>query len=240
MRFSEIGTESDRICLQCGMKGCTCKPGYPKKVDESVIHGDSIPKLSGLSFNQIDSLVESCGADYSKFGALLNKKLNLPEWANTLELFGIYVRQLDNMNSLTEGKFSPIEKKLFKNFSERTKSNINDAVVGDSVSLLNLVTLTIPNHKVEARLRGFLNPKEIVEIVDDAGFKQLKFSDGTMYPNKDEGDIFQTVQTWNMTKLFSSYDSAEKAYLLYALEGNLKSDSLNFMISVDTKKDQIG
>lgn len=44
MKFSEIITESDRICSQCGMKGCTCKPGkcgckpkpgYPKKVDEA-------------------------------------------------------------------------------------------------------------------------------------------------------------------------------------------------------------
>jgi hypothetical protein len=44
MRFNEIVTESDRICPQCGMKGCTCKPGkcgckpkpgYPKKVDEA-------------------------------------------------------------------------------------------------------------------------------------------------------------------------------------------------------------
>jgi hypothetical protein len=35
MKFSEIIAESNRICPQCGMKGCTCKPGYPKKVDEA-------------------------------------------------------------------------------------------------------------------------------------------------------------------------------------------------------------
>jgi hypothetical protein len=35
MRFDEIIAESNRICPQCGMKGCTCKPGYPKKVDEA-------------------------------------------------------------------------------------------------------------------------------------------------------------------------------------------------------------
>jgi hypothetical protein len=35
MKFSEIIAESDRICPQCGMKGCTCKPRYPKEVDEA-------------------------------------------------------------------------------------------------------------------------------------------------------------------------------------------------------------
>jgi hypothetical protein len=44
MRFNEFITESSKICPQCGMKGCTCKPGkcnckpkpgYPKQVDEA-------------------------------------------------------------------------------------------------------------------------------------------------------------------------------------------------------------
>lgn len=44
MKFTEIISESSKICPQCGMKGCTCapgkcnckpKPGYPKKMDEA-------------------------------------------------------------------------------------------------------------------------------------------------------------------------------------------------------------
>jgi len=44
MRFTEFITESSKICPQCGMRGCTCKPGtckckpkpgYPKQVDEA-------------------------------------------------------------------------------------------------------------------------------------------------------------------------------------------------------------
>ena len=44
MRFTEIISESSKICPQCGMKGCTCapgkckckpKPGYPKQMDEA-------------------------------------------------------------------------------------------------------------------------------------------------------------------------------------------------------------
>jgi hypothetical protein len=48
MKFSEIIAESDRICPQCGMKGCTCKPGkcgckpkpgYPKVGKQDVAEG---------------------------------------------------------------------------------------------------------------------------------------------------------------------------------------------------------
>ncbi len=44
MRITEILTESSKICPQCGMRGCTCKPGtckckpkpgYPKNIDEA-------------------------------------------------------------------------------------------------------------------------------------------------------------------------------------------------------------
>jgi hypothetical protein len=44
MRITEVLTESSKICPQCGMKGCTCKPGtckckpkpgYPKNIDEA-------------------------------------------------------------------------------------------------------------------------------------------------------------------------------------------------------------
>jgi len=44
MRITEFITESSKICPQCGMKDCTCKPGkcnckpkpgYPKNIDEA-------------------------------------------------------------------------------------------------------------------------------------------------------------------------------------------------------------
>ena len=44
MRITEFITESSKICPQCGMRGCTCKPGtckckpkpgYPKNIDEA-------------------------------------------------------------------------------------------------------------------------------------------------------------------------------------------------------------
>jgi len=44
MRIIEVLTESSKICPQCGMRGCTCKPGtckckpkpgYPKNIDEA-------------------------------------------------------------------------------------------------------------------------------------------------------------------------------------------------------------
>ena len=44
MRITEVLTESSKICPQCGMRGCTCKPGkcnckpkpgYPKNIDEA-------------------------------------------------------------------------------------------------------------------------------------------------------------------------------------------------------------
>ena len=44
MRITEVLTESSKICPQCGMRGCTCKPGTckckpkpgsPKNIDEA-------------------------------------------------------------------------------------------------------------------------------------------------------------------------------------------------------------
>ncbi len=44
MKITEVLTESSKICPQCGMRGCTCKPGtckckpkpgYPKNIDEA-------------------------------------------------------------------------------------------------------------------------------------------------------------------------------------------------------------
>lgn len=69
MKFSEIITESDRICPQCGMKGCTCKPGkcgckpkpgYPKVDKQDVDEGETWakhnnPRAGGMSKKSVSS-----------------------------------------------------------------------------------------------------------------------------------------------------------------------------------------
>lgn len=240
-KTSESANPTQQSAIAIAMMQADKKSKYQKQdIAESIIFSDKTPKLSGLSFKEIDTLVESCGADYSKFHSAISKTLNVPEWTNTIELYGVYVRNLNNSDIITENKISNIEQKLFDEFSSRSTDSIADAKIGDKVSLLHLVTIDIPGHKVEARLGGFLNPKEIVEIVNKKGNIQLKFSDGVMYPDSgDASDIFQTAQSWNMTKLFSTYDAASKAYTWYALRGNQKSDELNLISSVYTRKEQI-
>ena len=59
MRITEILTESNKICPQCGMKGCTCepgkcnckpKPGYPKEdVTEDWQKVNKKDKTDGMS-----------------------------------------------------------------------------------------------------------------------------------------------------------------------------------------------
>ena len=199
------------------------------------IHSDKEPKLTGFSFQQLDSLCESAGSDYVKFDRAIKKNLVLPAWTNTLELYGVYARKLNEVKSktLAEGTQSDIEQQLFDQLSQRALGNIDSASVGDRVSLLHLATLNIPGHKVVAKLNGFLTPKQIVKIVNTGRFQQLEFADGSRYPEKDGGDIFQQTQAWNMTKLFPSADAASKAFMFYMLEGQKLSDVLDFQTNVD-------
>ena len=117
--------------------------------------------------------------------------------------------------------------------TQRSAGSIQSAKVGDSVALLHLVTLNIPGHKVVAKLNGFLNPKEIVKITNSGSSQQLEFADGSKYPEKDGGDIFQQTQGWNMTKLFPSYESASKAYTFYGLVSKRMYNELEFDVTVD-------
>ena len=199
------------------------------------IHSDKEPKLTGFSFQQLDSLCESAGSDYVKFDRAIKKNLVLPAWTNTLELYGVYARKLNEVKSktLAEGTRSDIEQQLFDRLSQRALDSMDSASVGDRVSLLHLATLNIPGHKVVAKLNGFLTPKQIVKIVNTGRFQQLEFADGSRYPEKDGGDIFQQTQTWNMTKLFPSADAASKAFMFYVLEGQKLSDVLDFQTNVD-------
>ena len=199
------------------------------------IHSDKEPKLTGVSFQQLDSLCESAGSDYVKFDRAIKKNLALPAWTNTLELYGVYARKLNEVKSktLAEGTQSDIEQQLFDRLSQRALGSMDSASVGDRVSLLHLATLNIPGHKVVAKLNGFLTPKQIVKIVNTGRFQQLEFADGSRYPEKDGGDIFQQTQTWNMTKLFPSADAASKAFMFYVLEGQKLSDVLDFQTNVE-------
>ena len=199
------------------------------------IHSDRDPKLTGFSFQQLDRLCESAGDDSAKFDRAIKKNLALPAWTNTLELYGVYARKLNAVRSmsLTEGTKSDIEQQLFDQLSQRSLGSMDSASVGDRVSLLHLATLTVPGHKVVAKLTGFLTPKQIVKIVNTGLFQQLEFADGSRYPEKDGGDIFQQTQTWNMTKLFPSADAASKAFMFYVLEGQKLSDVLDFQTNVD-------
>ena len=209
------------------------KPGMAEGATK--IHSDKEPKLTGFSFQQLDSLCESAGSDYVKFDRAIKKNLVLPAWTNTLELYGVYARKLNEVKSktLAEGTQSDIEQQLFDQLSQRALGNMDSASVGDRVSLLHLATLNIPGHKVVAKLNGFLTPKQIVKIVNTGRFQQLEFADGSRYPEKDGGDIFQQAQTWNMTKLFPSADAASKAFMFYMLEGQKLSDVLDFQTNVD-------
>lgn len=204
-----------------------------KPVTESV-YSDKKPRLTGLSFNDLERLSESAGANFHKFNQALLKNLNLPSWTNTIETYGVYLRKLNEhkRNKLVEGQQSDVEKSLFTELTNRADNSINSASVGDFVSLLHLATLNIPGHKIVAKLNGFLVPKEITKITNNGSTQQLEFADGSRYPEKDGGDIFQQTQGWNMTKLFPSEETASKAYTFYALIGKKMSAELDFDIAV--------
>lgn len=213
-----------------------------KNVAESVIYSDRTPNKSGLSYREINRV---CGVpmNYSQFAEKIVENFNIRSDTNLLEIYGYYLRKLNqSKNNIRENKtdrdsdnnISKIEQNLFKIFKERSQDSISDARVGDSVSLLHLATINIPGHKIEAKLSGFLNPKKIVAIKNLGRFKQLEFQDGSKYPENSQDDLFQTVQSWNMTKLFRDSESASRSYMFYALIGNKLSDEMNFVITVDS------
>lgn len=222
-----------------GMKRQKVDPTF--NVNESKkIYSDSKPKLIGLSFSDLEKLSESAGNNFIKFDRNISKKLNLPKHkglaSNTLNLFSVYRKQ--KMYESQDKKISDTEKKLFDIFNSRAKSTINSVKPGDSVSLLMLSTLAIPNDTIFANLQGFLNPKKIKSITNSNGIDYLHFVDGTKFPETDKDDPIYLAQTWAMTKLFDSYDSASTAYLMYALEGKNLSDEIQFDINVDKTKKQ--
>ena len=202
------------------------------------IHSDLKPKLMGLSFNDLEKLSESAGNDYIKFHKNISKNLDLPQHkglvSNTLNLYSVYRKQ--KIYESEDKSLSDIERKLFSDFNSRAKSTIDSVKQGDSVSLLMLNTLSIPDDKVFANLQGFLAPKQIKSITTSNGIDYLHFADGTRFPETDKNDPIHLAQSWSMTKLFDSYDSASKAYMTYALEGKKLSKQIEFNINVDDKQ----
>lgn len=215
--------------------------GYVDTGDSDVSEGrglnfcsDKTPKSTGLTFEQLNKLTESAGMDFEKFDTALKKNLNLPAWVNTLEIFGVYARKLNEQKNgrlLVETQLTDIEKNLFNELDRYSNESIDSAKIGDKVALLHLQTIDIPGHKVVAQLNGFLHPKEITGITSNKGFKQLKFADGSMFPKNDD-IAFHMIQSWNMTKLFPNYDSASKAYLMFAIQGDNQNKDLEFKINV--------
>jgi hypothetical protein len=212
-----------------------------KKLKEATgnLYTDTKPKLVGLSFSELERLSESAGDDYNKFNRTISENLNLPKYkgsaSNTLNLYSVYRKQ--KIHESTDKKLSDTEKKLFSVFNSRVTSSIDSVKPGDTVSLLMLTTLSIPNDKTFVNLQGFLNPKQIESITNSNGTDYLHFVDGTKFPDTDNNDPMYLAQSWAMTKLFDTYDSASKAYLLYALEGEKLSDEIQFNTNVDIKQD---
>jgi hypothetical protein len=214
---------------------------YSENVSEGTIRSDMKPKLSGLSLRDLDLLSESAGNDYYLFNENVSKNLNLPKYkgvsSNTLNLYSVYFKQ--KLKESNTKDLSNVEKALFNTFSKRVKSSIESVNMGDSVSLLSLSTLAVPDDKVFARLQGFLSPKEVKSISRSNNIDYLHFVDGSKFPDTDNDDPIYLAQSWVMTKLFDSYDSALKAYTIYALIGDELSDNIQFNVDVDTKKEKL-
>jgi hypothetical protein len=197
---------------------------------------DNAPQQIGYTTNELLQLSGHAGDDSSKFDQHIKESLNLPRWTNTLELFGIHSRRLN------EGKdadsMSEVESRLFSEFDRHTDtlSDVDAGREGDIVALLNLTTIDIPSSKVHARLHGFTVPQKIVSVGTGAGGqKTYKFANGETYP-KTSDDPMYLAQSWSNTKLFSSQASAEKAALFYITAGSKKTPTLQFTVNVDTDR----
>ena len=198
--------------------------------------GDNAPQQIGYTTNELLRLSGHAGDDSSKFDQHIKESLNLPRWANTLELFGTHSRRINEGND--SDRMSEVESKLFSDFDRHTDSlsDVSAGREGDVVALLNLTTIDIPSSKVHAVLHGFTVPQKIVSVGAGAGGqKTYKFANGETYP-KTGDDPMYLAQSWSNTKLFSSQESAEKASLFYITAGSKKTPTLQFTVNVDTDR----
>ena len=209
-------------------------------LSELQITSDLGPQSVGISLRDLDALSESSGSNYQQFDHNISKNLRLAPGrgiaSDTMSLYGAYLSILNE--GVADRRISDIERELFKKFSQRCADSIDSAVIGDSVSLLQLVTLDIPGHRLVARLSGFLRPKEITDISTRNNIRYLKFSDGSSFPDSNNDDPIFMMQQLSMTRLFDSYAASSKAYSLYALEGRHVSDQVDFLSRADTSSQQ--
>ena len=205
-------------------------------LSELQITSDLGPQSVGIPLRDLDALSESSGSNYQQFDHNISKNLRLAPGrgiaSDTMSLYGAYLSTLNE--GVADRRISDIERELFKKFSQRCSNSIDSAAVGDRVSLLQLVTLDIPGHRLVARLSGFLRPKEITDISTRNNIRYLKFSDGSSFPDSNNDDPIFMMQQMSMTRLFDSYAAASKAYSLYAIEGRHVSDQVDFLSQVDT------
>jgi hypothetical protein len=112
----EAASAAQQAAIAISMKKAGKKPKksvHEDRCDDSLsFNGDAEPQLIGLSFQDIDRLCESCGKNFIKFTRNIGKNLELPLWTDTVELYGYYVRKLDEHKSgkiINEGAMSDIE-----------------------------------------------------------------------------------------------------------------------------------
>lgn len=211
-------------------------------VDENtaVVRSDMRPTKRGISLAEMNTLCCAQWNNYDRFDTNVRKNLRLPQHANTLELWGMY-KNLKSTSLNESTQVNEVEKKLFDMLNHRAErvGAISDAKVGDSVALLHLQTLHIPGDRVHARLYGFIYPKKIVDIVRREHYDQLKFEDGTVYPQADDIFLTDIMQSNNMTKLFETADAADKIYVAYMLNGDINNRELDFRIKVNTTRSTV-
>ena len=100
MRINEFITESSDICPQCGMKGCTCKPGkcnckpksgYPKKVNEGYAMEDE--QIDGMAQGEIREIIKNAVHIKNQ----LDNGVSLDGW-----MYSYVTTSNDHLNSVAE------------------------------------------------------------------------------------------------------------------------------------------
>lgn len=195
-------------------------------------YSDIKPKLSGWTWKQVDEWCDGSWDNPDSFDAAIKRNMALPHWTNTGQLWVAYHPSRIKLSESSENT-TELRKQLFNEFASRCRYAIDSATIGDTVSLLHLQTLDIPGDKLYARLYGFTQPKKIVNIVELDTHKQLKFDDGSVYPQSDAVFMTDRMQSMNMTKLFANEEDCEKAVLWYNMRGNTNNKNLDFKINVD-------
>jgi hypothetical protein len=251
MKFSEIIPESDSICPQCGMKGCTCKPGkcgckpkpgYPKKVDEAANPAQQAA-IAIAKQKTNETVKEGTLKEIAlKFKTIELSNDNIVSYAkNYFESNNIeapHQKFISNVKLLSNPKLiESTENAEIQEFSKAlkrldTKKKIK---VGDKFAVLSF---EIRFAWREIDVLGFTEPKEVADIKlhSDGTINYIKFTDGDRYPRliqatRNNNPIVQAVY-------FDDKNKAEKAltYLTMIIPDNWEID-LHSLVRQETKKD---